>query len=162
MKTQMIAYIVLLSALINGCANGDQTEGNSQAQMQVDALAAMLANRDIGRVEILQIPPDVETAWSITPEMLEKHFYYKLTISDIRASAHRDKLVNAMKSIAVVPQPKMPDIRWGVILYDLNGVRAGAIYFDKWGKSGAVGDVPVSFKGKLFKWLDRNFSCCFR
>ncbi len=136
--------------------------GESVAQSRVDTLSAKLANYEIGNVEILQIPSEILTRTRITPEMLEKQFSYKLTIRDLRGGAYREKLLEAMKSTKVRPKSETPDIRWGIIVYDLNGGRVGAIYFDKWGKSGAVGDIPVSFKGKLFKWLDGNFSCCFR
>ena len=94
--------------------------------------------------------------------MLEKQFHYKLTISDIRGSAHRDKLIEAIKSIKVLPQPEMTDIRWGVIFYGLDSSRVVALYFNKIGSGGAVADDSVSFKGNVFKWLDGNFSTSFR
>lgn len=162
MRTQLMLCIVLLSALTNGCAKGGQPEEKSQAQLQVDTLIAKLANFDIGMVEILQIPPEVETPWAVSPDMLEKQFQYKLIIRNIRVGAGRDKLLEAMKSVSVVPQSRMPDIRWGLIFYDASEKRVGAVYLNQFGDSGVVGDIPVSFKGKLFKWLDGNFSCCFR
>lgn len=136
-------------------------ENKSQAHTQVEVITAKLDNYQIGRVEILQIPPYVLTRTRITPDMLEKQFDYKLTIRDMRGGAYRDGLLEAMKSVVVQPESEMADIRWGIIFYGLEDRRLGAIYFDKWGGHGAVGNVPVSFKGKLFKWLDSNFSCCF-
>ncbi|GAB4351230.1 MAG: hypothetical protein Kow0099_35230 [Candidatus Abyssubacteria bacterium] len=121
-----------------------------------------MANRDIVRVEIVQIPPEVLTRTRITPEMLETQFHYKLTIRDMRGGAYREELAKTLKSTAVQPQSEMVDIRWGIVFYDANDMRVGAVYLSKWGKNGAVGETPVSFKGKLFKWLDRNFSECFR
>jgi hypothetical protein len=158
----MVVYFVLLSTLINVYANADQTEPKSGVQSQVDGLVAKLARGEIGRIEILQIPPYICTDIRTTPERLEMIFHYKLIIRDIGFTVYRDKLLKAMKSVTVQPESEIGDVRWGVIFYDQKDNRVGAIYMDQWGKAGAVGDMPVSFKGNLFKWLDRSFSCCFR
>lgn len=161
MNNQLIIYILIVFSLYLLCAEGNETKGNGQAQLRVDILSTKLKNYEILRVEILQIPPGVLTRTRITPAMLEKQFDYKLTIRDIRGGAYRDKLVKAIESIEVKSQSAMEDIRWGAIFYDQNDMRVGAIYFNKTGNSGAVGDEPVSFKGDFFKWMDGNFSNCF-
>lgn len=160
MKTPITLYTLMLCVLIIGCAKGNQMD--VRIQPQLNSLVASLENREIGKLEILQIPPGISTRVAIIPETLEKQFHYKITIRDMRGGRYRESLLEALKSISAQPEPEMPDLRWGLLFYDLNGARVGAIYFDKWGKRGAVGDIPVSFKGKLFKWLDRNFSCCLR
>ena len=162
MKTQMVVYVLLLLLPITGCAQGREVKVSGPTQSQVDALATELANSQIGRVEILQIPTRILTRTRITPGMLEKQFHYKLTIRDVRGGLHQQKLTEAAKSIAVQPETEMPDLRWGVIFYGLDDRRVGALYFDKTGSRGGVGDTPVSFKGGFFKWLDGNFSDCFR
>ena len=162
MKARVVVFVLLLLAPMTGWAQGNKVNGKSQAQSQVDALAAKLANGEIGKVEILQIPSRILTRIRITPTMLEKQFHYKLTIRDVRTGAYQDKLVEAARSIAVQPGTEIPDLRWGVVFYSLDDSRVGALYFAKTGSSGAVGDAPVSFKGNFFKWLDRNFSTCFR
>lgn len=161
MKTYTACALLLLVPMM-GCAQGSNVKANSPSQSQVDSLAAKLANGDIGRIEIFQIPARVLTRTRITPEMLEKQFHYKLTIRDIRGGAHQDKLIEAMKSLAVQAEGEMTDIRWGIVFYGLDESRVGALYFDKSGSKGAVGDTPASFKGGLFKWLDGNFSVSFR
>jgi hypothetical protein len=162
MKVRILVYILFLISLSAVCAQGNQIKSNSQAQSQVDALIAKLANGKIVRVEVLQIPPDVLTRVGITPEALERSFFYKFTIRDMRGGRYSEGMLKAMESVMVQEQTDMPDLRWGVIFYDIDDNRVGAIYFNKWGSGGAVGDVPVSFKGDLFKWLKRNFSKCFR
>jgi hypothetical protein len=162
MKVQVLAYVMLFLSPIIVCAQGDQMKGNSQVQSQIDALAAKLSNMEIKRIEILQIPPEILTRTRITPEMLEKQFYYKFTISDARGGRYSNKLVELLKSLVVQSRSEMTDIRWGVIFYGVDDIRVGAIYFNKTESSGAVGNVPVSFKGNFFKWLDSNFSNCFR
>jgi hypothetical protein len=159
---QLTICILLLLAPMTGCAQEGSVKGNNPAQSQVDGLAAKLANGEIGRVEIFQIPARILTRTRITPEMLEKQFYYKLTIRDVRGGAHQGNLFEAMKSIAAQPGGEMADLRWGVVFYLIDESRVAALYFDKSGSSGAVGDTPVSFRGDFFRWLDGNFSSCFR
>lgn len=164
MKSQVLVYVIVISLLLSITlfAGNEIMKGNSQVQSQIDSIAIKLSKREIGKIEILQIPPEILTRTRITPEMLEKSFNYKLTISDARGGVYRSKLAELLKTLVVQPRSEMADIRWGIIFYDMNDSRAGAIYFDKWGKDGAVGDIPVSFKGNLFKWLDGNCSRCFR
>ena len=161
MKALTICALLLLAPM-TGCAQGDKVKGNSPAQSQVDVLAAKLASGEIARVEIFQIPARILTRTRITPEMLEKQFHYKLTIRDIRGSAYQNKLVEATKSIAAQPGGEMPDMRWGVVFYGVDESRIGALYLDKSGSRGVVGDTPASFKGDFLKWLDGNFSSSFR
>jgi hypothetical protein len=40
-----------------------------------------------------------------------------------------------------------PSSRWR------EDVRVGAIYFDKFGRNGAVSEMPASFEGSFLKWL---------
>jgi hypothetical protein len=164
MKSQVLVYVIVISLLLSITlfAGNEIMKGNSQVQSQIDSIAIKLSKYEIGKIEILQIPPRIETRTRITPEMLEKSFDYKLTISDARGGVYGDKLAELLKTLVVQPRSEMADIRWGIIFYDMNDSRAGAIYFDRWGRNGAVGDVPVSFKGDLFKWLDGNCSRCFR
>jgi hypothetical protein len=160
MKTRIVFCILLLSATTIASTQGSDLDGSNKTQVHVDSLAAKLANGDIEAVEILRIPAHVLTRTAITPEMIEKQFHYKLTIRHI--GAYRKELAAALKSTKVELEPGMPDIRWGMIFYDAQDRRMGAVYFDKKGRYGAVGDIPVSFKGELFKWLNRSFSECFR
>jgi hypothetical protein len=165
MKIRVLAYVVLLSALINGCAQGNQVRDKNDAQTKVDAIVASLVTHNIAKVEILHTPPYVERPIAITlaipPDMIEKSFSYKLTIG-LWATQHEKGLTETMKSVVVHPYSgMMEDIRWGVIFYDHDGRRV-SVYLGEAGERGAVGNIPVTFKGDLFKWLDHNFSCCFR
>jgi len=164
MKPQVSVYLVVISLLlsITVFAGNEIMKDKNQVQSQIDSIATKLFKREIGKIEILQIPPEISTRTRITPEILEKQFDYKLTIRDARGGVYREKLAELLKSLVVRPQSEMPDIRWGIIFYNVDDSRVGAIYFDKWGSRGAVADIPVSFKGDLFKWLDGNFSSCFR
>ncbi len=162
MKKQVLAYIVLIYAMIAGFAQANEMADGSKPQRQIDAIADMLARREIGRVEILNVPRRILTYASITPEGLEEIFHYKLTIHDMSGGLYRKELAEILKSTKVQPNSNMGDIRWGLIFYDASERRVGAIYLDGFGDRGAVDDVPVAFKGKLYKWLNRNFTKCFR
>jgi hypothetical protein len=139
-----------------------EVKADNPVQSEVDVLAAKVAGGEIERIEIFQMPPRLLTRARITPAMLERQYYYKLTIRDVRGNIQQNKLVEAMKSTMAQPQSEVTDIRWGIVFYNVDGTRVGALYFDKSGNNGAVNDTAASFKGDLFKWLDENFSGCFR
>lgn len=163
MNPRLVHCLALLLMVASGCMQGRNVQANSPIQSRVDSLAAKLNAREIGKVEVLQIPPSVETRTRITPEMLEVQYSYKLTIRDLRGQFHQKELAEAVRETKVQPGPNMPDLRWGIVFYSLDGTRVLGLYFDRNGSKGAVGDVPVSFGGhRLFKWLDDNFSASFR
>jgi hypothetical protein len=157
-----LACLLFVLFYMSGYAGGDQMKDANQSQLQVDIVVQKLTNNEIGRIDVLQIPTRILTRARITPEMLDVQFHYRLTIHDVRAVAYRDQLRDAVRTIVVQPRPEMSDIRWGVVFYDINDARVGALYFDKTGRSGAVSDKPVSFEGKFFKWLEDSFSKCLR
>lgn len=159
MKTQaMMLYIILFLSFVTVQTEGNSMENSAQVQLQIDNLAAKLENYEIGKIEILKIPAEVLTRTRITPEILEKQFDYKFTIRDIRGVACRDGFIDTLKSMSVQPLSEMPDLRFGVIFYTVDGKRLEAIYFDKIGNKGGVGNIPVSFKGNFFKWINGNIS----
>jgi len=123
MKILMVVFALLFFILIAGCAQGEGVKTSSPIQLQVDSLAAKLANKEIGKIEILQIPAYILTRTRITPQMLEKQYDYKLTIRDVRNGVHQQKLIKAAKSVVVQVVADMSDIRWGVIFYDRNDTR---------------------------------------
>ena len=63
-----------------------------------------------------------------------------------------------MRGASVNPQTETADLRWGVLFYSDQNKRVGAVYFDKWGKTGYIDDTPVSFTGGLFAWVSSSFS----
>lgn len=157
----MKALVICLLLLVKPGAGFAQGESNS-LQTEVDGLAAKIARGEIGRVEIFQIPPRVLTTTRITPEMLERQYYYRLTIRDVRGTVQQNKLVEAIKSTRVQRQDEMTDMRWGIVFYDVGERRVVGLYFDKFGSRGAVDNAAASFKGDLFNWLEDSFSDCFR
>ncbi len=159
----LIVYAIFLFLFVNVEAQGKNSmEVNSQLQSQVDDVSAKLANGEIRKIKILHMPPDILTRTRITTELLEKQFYYKLTIRDIRTTVYETTIAKAIDSVVVQACPEIADLRWAVFFYGIDNRCVSRFYFDKKGRKGMVDDVSVLFKGKLFKWLVNNFSECFR
>jgi hypothetical protein len=152
MKLMPVLALIFTLAL-NGCTQVQQAKGQNVLQNRIQTIATTFLAGNISRIEILRIPSRILTRSAITPEMIEKSFFYK--------GAHKDKLLKALDSLSVQPAAEMKDIRWGVLFYAKDGTRIGALYFDKNGGYGAVDGISASFKGDFFKWLDGGFSDCF-
>jgi hypothetical protein len=158
---QSIKRIFVLAVLSVLLVHATTAEDNP-AQRRLDSIALAITKGTVGTIVILQMPANIETRASVSPDNLEKWFYNKLTIRNITESAYRDKVISAFKSLSAVPQQNHGDIRWGVIFYSRDEQRIGAVFFDRSGKNGNVDHLPVSFHGDFFAWLDRTFSACFQ
>jgi hypothetical protein len=161
MKAMIAASFLLLPLLIGEPSKENLRRNQNEAQLKLNSVVTNLSNYEITKIEILQIPPLSETYAKVTPEFLDEHFVYRLTIRGGGIGGYDSGLYDVLKSTVVQPESKMPDLRWGIVFYGPKDDRLCSVYFDRWG-NGAVGDIPVSFKGDLFKWLNDNFSECFR
>jgi hypothetical protein len=153
--TRLAKDLLLVLAALTACGRGHEVKANSPAQLQMDILTAKLDKGEMGRVEILQLPDDIETDTRISPAVLESSFDYKLTISGLHRGRYQQKLTEVVKTIVVRPETEMPDLRWGVVFYGADNTRLASLYFDKWGGKGGVGDTPVSFGGGFFRWMHK-------
>lgn len=122
---------------------------------------ARLAKAEIDRVDIFYVPWQIDTTVAITPDMLERGFYCRLTIRYMLYGARGRKVVEALNSLTVEPHSES-DLRWGIVFYDRKNVRLGAVYFDARGRHGAVDGHPVAIRGSLFRWLSKSVSACVR
>jgi hypothetical protein len=161
MKTTMLIFFLLFYALLIGSAQADEKTGANEAQSQIADLYQKLHESKIHRVEILHIPHGRTSSISITPEELEKDYFYKLINRKADSLEFQVRLGKVLETIRVQPESEMPDIRWGIIFYDISERRLGAIYLNGYGDRGVVGNIPVSFRGDLFSWLNKNYSQCF-
>jgi hypothetical protein len=134
------------------------TSQDNPAQTRLDRLVERLARGEVLSAEILHMPSDIETLNRMTPPMLDGSYSAKVTIRDVRVSRLGRRLTEAMKSLHVRPGAEMADVRWGVVFYDSKRVRIGSIYFNGRGDVGSVDDLPVSFSGTMFGWVNRTFS----
>jgi|SRR5882724_3013968 len=161
----MRSNVVLLAAMVFFAslpAHSQTSRGQTTCSVQACADAIVLAiNRgNVGKVEILRLPSNLETRAAVSPEALERIYYTKLVIRDMAAIPWRGKMIEAFKGISVRPRDYIADLRWGLIFYSREDVRIGAIYLDRSGRYGAVNAVGASFQGGLFNWLESTFSAC--
>lgn len=134
-----------------------------QPQQELDDLAKAFANNDVGSLEILYHP--AEHIIGNTPEYIEHHFNYKVTINDPFLIYRNSGLIEALRSLRIDESDHGSDIKWAMIFYNKNGSRMNALYLDAWGKNGiwsGANDSLVSFKGTLFRWLVDNIGNCLK
>lgn len=153
---------IALLAIIVACNRSNHTNTENPPQKDVQSISAALAQDQVEKVEILQIPPRILTRAQVSAEILETHYHNKLIIRDITASAFRSKMIDILKGVSVQSRREMADLRWGVIFYSRDGKRIGALYYERSGRYGAVNGVPVEFQGDFFRWLDGTFSNCMQ
>ncbi len=146
----------LILFIVTGTMESRQERENS-AEIRLRELARSLTTGSVSKVEVLEMPPEIETRVAITPEMMQKQFYCKLEFVQERGSPLLLKLAAAMKDASANPQAKRADLRWGVLFYSDEGKRLGAIYFDARGSHGYVDGTPVEFGGELLQWANGAF-----
>jgi len=158
---------LLFSAVLLASPAFGQPDAPQSARTALDAVSVKLDRSEIAKVEILEIPANVSTRERITPTLLEAHYFYRLTIQDIRDQTYLRNFTAAFKSVKIKSAGQGGDLRWGIIFYAIDGSRVAALYFDRWGTGGWVDNVPVVFggnmifRGDMIPWLERRFGHCF-
>lgn len=150
--------LLCLSVSVAQDAGTSTTAALHQLSVVVDSIRA----GKVRRVEILQIPPQLYTNVAITPDVLERSYYYKLTIRDIQKTTYEGPMATAVASVSASVGGEMSDLRLGIIFFDEADKRIGSLYFDSAGTRGAIDSVPVAFGGDLAKWLRQNFQDVFK
>lgn len=163
MRLQLATYVItaLLFALPACGRDTLRSDVRNPMQARVDAVVDALQRSQVGRIEIVAVPSRVETAIAITSTALEQHPDYRLVVRDIRASALRKPLSDALSSLVVAQSSDPGDLRWGVVFYDLQDKRLLGIFVDRYGQRGTIDSAPVSARGQFFQWLSRTFSGAF-
>jgi hypothetical protein len=141
-------------------ARGATTMMASISSFQI--ITEKLKSGEISKVDIFEMSAHLLTRTRVTPEMLERQFRYKLTVADVQSWPLRDQLLARLQAGTVAPTEREPDLRWGLVFYDMKEARIGGIYFDKTGRFGYIDNVRVTFTGSLFGLLEREFTSCFR
>jgi hypothetical protein len=157
-----VASAGMLVLLISLASRGQTSHSGTTIPPQsgADAISLALSRGEVGRVEILRVPPNLEVRAAIKPEALEHIYYTKLEIRRIADMPWGSKMIEAFRTTSVERYDYTADLRWGVIFYSLDEVRIGAIYFDRSGRHGAINDAQASFRGSFFNWLESTFSSC--
>jgi hypothetical protein len=153
---ELVAIFVFQLSLL-----AQENKPNSAAAAFASITAAVDQGR-VGRIEVFQVPANIEARAAIKPEDLEKISYTKIVVRDLRAMSYRDELGKVFKSTSVQPRERPADLRIGMVLYSREAVRLGSVYCDRLGHDGAVDDSPVQFQGNFCSWLESKFSGGFQ
>jgi hypothetical protein len=157
----LVVWVIVISTIGASCRNTDQQVTTCPEQALVDTLVHDVANRKVGKVELLNIPEDMESFARITQDQLERAYRNKLIIRDIRDNRKLQDFLVALKSVRVTSRLDLPDLRWGIIIYSVEDERLGSLYIGIGGHNGAINDVPVDIDGRLYDWV-RETGCGFR
>jgi hypothetical protein len=141
--------LLLAAAMVNTFLPAHAQDNSAQSQLE--ALAHLIESDGIGSVEIFGVPEDALFAVNLSPESLEKAWDYKLILRSSGALQIRTQALEAAMRVAKL-QPtgkkiQFLDVRMGIVFYSKQegGNRISSLYFDKTGRSGAVGGTSVSF-----------------
>lgn len=161
-RSFVLKTLILLIVVIFSPSTLAQSESISVTQKDVNSAIAQFSSSKVQHIEIIEIPPRIMTRSQVTQSMLEHGYHYKLTIRYIKQSLYGKNFQEAIASTVVTPTTDTFDLRWGIIFFDSDDRRLGALYFDDTGSNGAVESNWVTFKGNMFEWLKNNFSSTFR
>ncbi|MDR0563869.1 MAG: hypothetical protein LBG78_02880 [Azoarcus sp.] len=125
-------------------------------------------NRVVERIEIIHLQYSVLTRTSVTPEMLEKFYSYKLNMDSSGVYFYLPSFIKALDktSINKTETEYGFDSRWGILFFDAKNERIASIYMDGFMVNGYINLSPVSFNSNpnegLVWWLKENFSSVFK
>ncbi|ABF39238.1 hypothetical protein Acid345_0233 [Candidatus Koribacter versatilis Ellin345] len=129
----------------------------SSPSVVIADIAAKIKSKDVVQIEVLYMDPNILTLVRVTPEDLKKRFEYKVLLTSASGRSLPESLMKSLENTRVTESKGGADVRWGVIFERRDGSPVGEIYFDKWGKRGAVNGSTVSFENvELFKWLSER------
>jgi len=123
--------------------------GTAQTQT---AKPLSVAPEQVQRVEILYFPERVLVRAALSPERLEQLYRYKLEIRDVRESAEWQRLPSLLRETSVKPSGHAYDHRTAVLLFDKDGRRIAAVYFDQFGTGGTINGESGRISGGIYRW----------
>jgi hypothetical protein len=131
----------------------------NDAEKELRFLSEEIQGGRVARVRVVEVPAHILTRVALSPQMLEAQATCSSDI-DIRGDARRTLLASTLESAAVDPAPSPGDLRWGLILFDVDGQRVGGVYSDHWRVQGAVNDRAFVLLSVRWARLVRAFSAC--
>jgi hypothetical protein len=123
----------------------------STAQTQT-ARPLSVTPEQIQRVEILYFPERILVRAALSPERLEQLYQYKFEIRDIRESVEWQRLLPLLRETSVTPSGHSYDHRTAVLLFDNDGRRIAAVYFDQFGTGGTINGESGTISGGIYRW----------
>ena len=103
---------------------------------------ALIESRAIARVLIFHVPDSTMTRVVLTPQALLSMAGSGFEITtDIR-----ERLEPVFAGMSFQHEKHVPDLRWGILFYDVNNREIGSVFVDKFGQYGYVNREPRSFQ----------------
>jgi hypothetical protein len=104
-------------------------------------LSSALEIRKVKRVTIVHMPDSIMTRVNITPEALRR-----LASSTFEISDHvEEKLSPVLSQVYFQHEDHSPDLRWGVLFFDVQNREVGSVYADALAHYGYVNGETVGF-----------------
>ena len=151
MKPQWPKVVFVVSCICAlGCEEGDVKSYAPNLVIQG------VANSQISRMEIVNLPIRIRTRTRVTEAALDRDFTYKFCVQRPANTPQWAALRSALLNTRTRNEVGLADLRWGIVFYGMDNRRIGTVYFDGTGRHGAVGTQPVAFKGSVFAWLLSN------
>ncbi len=133
-----------------GTPGGDQLARRAVGIMRADSTECL---------DILAVPWEILTVHALSPEELERQYYYKMSARYFQRSALQEDLISALEGSEITPDlSARGDQRWACIFYDTKGARVLTIYFDSFGREGWIAGTPVRANGEFVEVLEKRCS----
>ena len=165
MPEWLLAATVLLCLTASGRVGGPAAKSPSQrtpaeTARMVQAAASLLRTEGaIDKAEIVHMPNEVLTYLRVSPEELERSYYFKLEVREFSISRLATELGAALENSKLRPTTDEGDLRWGCIFYDDKGARVLTVHFDARGRCGFIDGIPVAGGEQIVEVLARRCSC---
>ncbi len=117
-------------------------QGNPGESTQVKTPNALIESGAVARVLIFHVPDSTMTRVALTPKALLSiaGSGYEIT-ADIK-----ERLKPVFSGVSFQKKEHTPDLRWGVLFYDVNNREIGEVFVDKFGQYGYVNREAGSFE----------------
>lgn len=121
-----------------------------------------LAVNQVSKVVVIYLPEEIMTRASLTRSDLDGLHYCEFTVRNLEAFPWMKDVVAAVHATNPKPATHPGDLRWGVSFFGPSNAMIGSIYFDRFGRSGDLDGIPVTFSGRLHDVIKAHFSTCLR
>jgi hypothetical protein len=135
-------YTLIFLALIVRILMSAQAPSQSDPQVDLEKLAALLKQGAIGKVRVLHVHDSMMTRVAVSKDALHCIATSTQDFSDQIA----EKFGSLLSGVSVKTEDYTPDLRWGVFFYDPQGQEIGSLFVDQFGQHGYLNDQTVSFQ----------------
>jgi hypothetical protein len=109
---------------------------------QVRTTKALIESGAVTRVLIFHVPDSTMTRVALTPQAL-----LSMAGSGFEITADiKERLKPVFSGMSFQKEKQIPDLRWGVLFYDVNNREIGSVFVDKFGQHGYVNREAGSFQ----------------